>query len=115
MVFHPDGIFYPQVKEDQVPEIVEQTIGKGALVDGLLYKDPVTKQKIVHETDIPFYRLQQRVIFGRNGIIDPTSIHDYIAVGGYRALEKALFDMEPQQIIGEIKASGLRGRRGRAG
>jgi NADH:ubiquinone oxidoreductase subunit F (NADH-binding)/(2Fe-2S) ferredoxin/Pyruvate/2-oxoacid:ferredoxin oxidoreductase delta subunit len=112
MVVHPEGIFYPQVKEAHIPEIVEKTIRNGELVDTLFYKDPITKKKITHETDIPFYSLQQRIIFGNNGIIDPTSIHDYIAVGGYRAFEKALFDMTPQEIIGEIKQSGLRGRGG---
>jgi NADH-quinone oxidoreductase subunit F len=82
------------------------------LVDKLIYKDPVTKKKISHEHEIPFYKLQKRIIFGNNGLIDPTSIEDYIAVGGYSALSKALCDMSPQEIISEIKKSGLRGRGG---
>jgi NADH-quinone oxidoreductase subunit F len=112
MVFHPEGVFYPQVTEAHIPEIVEKTVRNKERVEGRLFKDPATKKKIPHEKEIPFYRLQQRIIFGNNGIIDPTSIHDYIAVNGYRALEKALFDMDPLEIIAQIKASGLRGRGG---
>ena len=112
MVIHPEGIFYPQVKEKHVPEIVEETIKKGELVKSLIYKDPASKKKITFEEDIPFYKLQQRIIFGNNGLIDPTSIEDYIEVGGYSALEKALFDLKPKKIIDEIKSAGLRGRGG---
>jgi len=112
MVIHPEGIFYPQVKEKHVPDIVEETIKKGELVQSLIYKDPVSKKKISLEKDIPFYNLQQRIIFGNNGLIDPTSIEDYIAADGYSALEKALFDYKPKEIIDEIKDSGLRGRGG---
>jgi len=112
MVIHPEGIFYPQVKEKHVPDIVAETIVNGELVKSLVYKDPASKKKITFEEDIPFYKLQQRVIFGNNGIIDPTSIEDYVAVGGYSALEKALFDLKPPKIIEEIKKAGLRGRGG---
>jgi NADH-quinone oxidoreductase subunit F len=112
MVIHPEGIFYPQIKPDFVPEIVEKTLKNGELVKSLIYKDPASKKNITHEHEIPFYKLQQRVIFGSNGLIDPTSIEDYIAAGGYSALSKALFDMKPKAIIEEIKKSGLRGRGG---
>jgi NADH-quinone oxidoreductase subunit F len=112
LVIHPEGIFYPQIKEEHIPEIVEKTIKNGELVQSLVYKDPATKEKITHEKDVSFYKLQQRVIFGNNGAIDPTSIEDYIAVGGYKALEKALFDMTPENIIDQVKKSGLRGRGG---
>jgi NADH-quinone oxidoreductase subunit F len=112
MVIHPEGIFYPQVTPEKVPDIVQTTLIGQQLVDKLVYKDPVTKKKISHENEIPFYRLQKRIIFGNNGLIDPTSIEDYIGVGGYAALAKALFDLTPQDILGEIKKSGLRGRGG---
>ncbi len=112
MVLHPEGIFYPQLKEADIQNIVEKTIKNGEVVDSLVFKDLSTKEKIVHEQDIPFYKLQQRIILENNGIIDPTNIEDYLAVGGYSALEKALFEMEPQQIIDQIKRSGLRGRGG---
>jgi len=112
MVIYPEGIFYPQVKPDHVPEIVEKTIKNGELVNSLVFKDPATKTKITLEHDIPFYKLQQRIIFGNNGLIDPTNIDDYIAVGGYSALAKAMFDMTPDKIVAEVKKSGLRGRGG---
>jgi NADH-quinone oxidoreductase subunit F len=112
MVIHPEGIFYPQVREEKIPDIVEKTIQKGEVVDALTFKDPSTKKRIVYERDIPFYKLQQRIIFGNNGMIEPTSIEDYIAVGGYSALSKALFDLSPEEIIRQIKKSGLRGRGG---
>ena len=112
MVIHPEGIFYPQVKAENVPEIIEKTIKTGELVDALLFKDPISKKKIAREEDIPFYRLQKRIVFSNNGLLDPTSIEDYIGLGGYAALEKALFDGTPETIIEAIKTSGLRGRGG---
>ncbi len=112
MVVHPQGIFYPQVKPEHMSEIVEKTIKNDELVQSLIFKDPVSKAKITLEHDIPFYKLQQRIIFGNNGLIDPTSIDDYIAVGGYSAMAKSLFDMTPEKVIAEIKKSGLRGRGG---
>ncbi len=112
MVIHPQGIFYPQVKPEHMSEIVEKTIKNNELVQSLIFKDPVSKAKITLEHDIPFYKLQQRIIFGNNGLIDPTSIDDYITVDGYSAMAKTLFDMTPEKIIAEIKKSGLRGRGG---
>jgi NADH-quinone oxidoreductase subunit F len=112
MVIHPEGIFYPQLKEENIPAIVEETIVKGEIVKSLAFKDPSLKKKIIHEEEIPFYNLQQRIIFGKNGMIDPTSIQDYISVGGYAALEKSLFEMTPDEIIDQVKKSGLRGRGG---
>ena len=112
MVLHPEGIFYSQVKEKHVSEIVEKTIRNGELVKSLIFKDPATKEKIIKEEDIPFYKLQQRIIFGNNGMIEPTSIDDYIGVNGYAALEKAIFEMNPENIIDQVKKAGLRGRGG---
>ena len=74
MVLHPEGIFYSQVKEKHVPEIVEKTIRNGELVKSLIFKDPATKEKIIKEEDIPFYKLQQRIIFGNNGMINRKSV-----------------------------------------
>jgi NADH-quinone oxidoreductase subunit F len=112
MVIHPEGIFYPQLKQENIPAIVEETIVKGEIVKPLIFKDPALKKKIIHEEEISFYNLQQRIIFGKNGMIDPTSIQDYISVGGYAALEKSLFEMTPDEIIDQVKKSGLRGRGG---
>ncbi len=77
-----------------------------------MYEDPTTGKKITFEKDIPFYKAQNRIVFGQNGLIDPTKIEDYIAIGGYSALSKVLTELNPDLIINEIKNSGLRGRGG---
>ena len=112
VVIHPQEIFYQRVTEEDVPEILSKTIINGEVVDRLLYTDPVTGEKIVHEGEIPFYKKQMRILYGNNGKIDPTSIEDYIALGGYSALSKVLFSMSPEEVIETIKRSGLRGRGG---
>jgi NADH-quinone oxidoreductase subunit F len=112
MVIHPEGTFYSQVKAEDVPEIVAETLVNKKLVERLLYKDPVSKKKLAKEAEVPFYSHQHRLIFGNNGLIDPTNIDDYIAMEGYSALAEALFSMSPEEIIDTIKKSGLRGRGG---
>ena len=112
VLIHPEGIFYGGIKIRDIPEIVSETIINGKIVDRLLYRDPITKKKIVREQDIPFYKQQKRIVFGNNGILDPTDIKDYIALDGYQALIKALRDMTPEEVVAEIKVSGLRGRGG---
>lgn len=112
VVIEPDQIFYQQVQAEDVPLIVSHTIQAGELVEHLLYRDPVTGEKIAYKDQIPFYAKQTRHILAMHGTIDPTSITDYIAQGGYQALAKALLEMEPEAIIEEVKASGLRGRGG---
>jgi NADH:ubiquinone oxidoreductase subunit F (NADH-binding)/(2Fe-2S) ferredoxin len=111
VVIKPRDIFYQRVRVKDVPEILSETIGKGSTIDRLLYTDRKTDKKITCEHDVPFYKLQKRLVFGNNGSIDPTSLDDYLAVGGYAALGKAL-KMSPGQIIEEIKKAGLRGRGG---
>ena len=112
LVINPQKLFYQKVQVEDVPEILSETIEKGNVIDRLLYVDPTTGEKIVHEDEVPFYKLQKRIIFGSNGSIDPTSIGDYIAIGGYAALVKALVNMSPEEIIESVKRSGLRGRGG---
>ncbi len=111
VVIRPEDIFYHSVKPADVPDIVNKTIKNGEIVDRLLYRDPATGEKIVKERDIPFYKNQTRIIFGSNGIINPTSIEDYISIGGYLAVGRAL-NMGPEEVIEEVKQSGLRGRGG---
>jgi NADH-quinone oxidoreductase subunit F len=112
VVVQPGDIFYQQVRTDDVFEILTETIAKGNVIDRLLHTDPATGKKIVHRNEIPFYRKQKRNILGDNVEINFTSIEDYISIGGYSELAKALLEMTPEQIIQEIKASGLRGRGG---
>jgi NADH:ubiquinone oxidoreductase subunit F (NADH-binding)/(2Fe-2S) ferredoxin/NAD-dependent dihydropyrimidine dehydrogenase PreA subunit len=112
VVIRPQMICYTNVEPADVSEILSNTVLAGKVIDRLLYQDPISKEKIVHEQDIPFYKFQQRIVFGSNGEIDPTQIDDYIAIGGYQALEKVLSGMKPEQVIDLIKKSGLRGRGG---
>jgi len=112
VTIQPQGIFYQRVQEKDVPLIITETVGQGKIIERLLYEDSNTKRKVDSEKEIPFYKAQHRLVLGNNGLIEPTKIEDYIGIGGYRALTKALFKMESHQIISEIKASGLRGRGG---
>jgi len=112
VVIHPQEIFYQGVQISDIPAIIEQTLRKGEVVDSLLYRDPVTKKKCRIEGEVPFYAKQQRIVFRHNGTVDPTSIDDYIAAGGYAALPKALLEMTPEGVIDQITKSGLRGRGG---
>jgi len=111
VVIFPEETCYLRVKPDDVPEIVSTTLVEKKLVDRLLYEDG-NGQKIVHEGEIPFYKHQDRIVFGNNRLIDPKSIDDYIALGGYNALAKALSEMTPEQVLEEVKKANLRGRGG---
>ncbi|PKO15926.1 MAG: NADH-quinone oxidoreductase subunit F [Chloroflexi bacterium HGW-Chloroflexi-10] len=108
----PEGIFYVQVKPEDVPELFEQHILKGKKVERLLYEDPAVKQKIENADDINFYRFQKRVALRNCGLINPEKVEEYIANGGYQALAKVLTEMSPTEVIDEMKKSGLRGRGG---
>jgi NADH:ubiquinone oxidoreductase subunit F (NADH-binding)/(2Fe-2S) ferredoxin/Pyruvate/2-oxoacid:ferredoxin oxidoreductase delta subunit len=112
VVIHPEKIFYPRVKPRSVKEIVEKTVINREIVESFLYEDPESGNSITFETDVPFYREQKRIVLKNCGLIDPTKIEDYIAVDGYQALSKALFEMDCEEVIDEIKNSGLRGRGG---
>jgi len=111
-VAYPKKIFYQHLTPKDVPEIVSETVVKGKIIERLLYVDPVSKEKIITEDELPFYKKQKRVLLLNNGKIDPNNIQDYIALNGYSALSKILFKMNPDEVIEEIKKSGLRGRGG---
>ncbi|MEI6306549.1 MAG: NAD(P)H-dependent oxidoreductase subunit E, partial [Deltaproteobacteria bacterium] len=112
VVVYPEGICYLKVKPEDICEIVSHTLKEKKIVDRLLYIDPNTGEKTTYESDIPFYKNQERLILGLNRKIDPKSFEDYLAVGGYQALAKVFFDMTPEQVISEIKKTHLRGRGG---
>ncbi len=112
IVIHPEEICYFQIEPKDVPEIISQTIKEKKVIERLLYTDPSTNEKIIHESEIPFYKYQERLVFGSNGNIDPKSIDDYLAIGGYSALAKVLSQMTPEQVLEEVKKSNLRGRGG---
>jgi NADH:ubiquinone oxidoreductase subunit F (NADH-binding)/(2Fe-2S) ferredoxin/NAD-dependent dihydropyrimidine dehydrogenase PreA subunit len=112
VVIDPEGICYLQVTPEDVPEIIASTVKDNKVVDRLIFTDPNTGEKTAHESEIPFYRHQQRIVFGANRRIAPQSIEDYLADGGGKALVKALFELTPDQVISEVKDSRLRGRGG---
>ena len=111
-IIEPEGIFYQRVTPEDVSRIIKETVQGGRVIEELLYQDPQTEQTISAETDIPFYKKQNRLVFGHNRLIDPTRIEDYLAKGGYQALAKALFHLSPEEVLEEVKRAGLRGRGG---
>ncbi|MDY7040313.1 MAG: FAD-dependent oxidoreductase [Chloroflexota bacterium] len=112
MVVYPEGIFYCRVQAEDIPHLVEETLIKGRVVEEMTYKEPATHQAVPHYSEIPFYTKQKRVVLSNCGLIDPENIEEYIARGGYEALGKALLGMTPDEVIDEVKRSGLRGRGG---
>ncbi len=111
-VVEPEGIFYAHVSVDDVPEIVQSHFRDGQPVTRLFYKDPISGEAVPYYKDIKFYSKQQRIILRNCGHINPERIEDYTAVGGYQSLRKVLVEMTPEQVIDEVKRSGLRGRGG---
>jgi NADH:ubiquinone oxidoreductase subunit F (NADH-binding)/(2Fe-2S) ferredoxin/NAD-dependent dihydropyrimidine dehydrogenase PreA subunit len=112
IIIEPGNIFYCHVTPEDAFEIVYQTIMKGEVIERLLYEDPVSGQRFKTEAEIPFYKAQERRILSQNRLVDPCSIEDYIAAGGYSALPRVLNGITPEDIINEIKSAGLRGRGG---
>lgn len=112
VLIQPEQICYVEVQPEDAADIVGKTVLEKRLVDRLLVTDPNTGQKAVHQLEIPFYQGQTQFLLGTNAKIDPRSIDDYLALGGYAALSKALFKLTPEQILKEIKKANLRGRGG---
>ena len=112
LIIEPEGIFYVRLDPEDVGEIVRETIINKKIIERLLYIDPSTEDKITFERDIPFYMNQKRLVSGNNTRIDPRKIEDYISSGGCKGLAKALAQMTREDIITEMKKSGLRGRGG---
>lgn len=112
VVLLPGGTLYVSVTPDDVEEIVTASIEGDSIVERLTYQMPGTKKRVSRELDIPFYANQQRLVLAKSGKIDPTSIDDYIVVGGYASLAEAITAMEPDEIIRWMEKSGLRGRGG---
>lgn len=106
----PGGLLYTKVKVDDCEEIVEKTIIGDEYIDRLAYKQNGVIYK--QQEEIPFYKMQSRIVLEHCGHIDATSIKEYLAIGGYRAVEKALFDMSHEDILNEMLESNLRGRGG---
>lgn len=112
VIVYPEGVFYQKVKPQDVAEIVEEHLLKGRVVQRLFYKKPTTQELIQTIGDIDFFKLQKKIALRNCGLINPEDIYEYIAAEGYEALGKVLTEMTPEQVIDEIKKSGLRGRGG---
>ncbi|MFW5874692.1 MAG: NAD(P)H-dependent oxidoreductase subunit E, partial [bacterium] len=112
MVVEPEGVFYQQLKAEDAPELVESHFLKGRPLERLMYKDPASKKVIPLMSEIPFFSNQLIWAMRNKGLIDPENIDEYVARDGYFGMAKALLEMTPEQIIEEIKTSGLRGRGG---
>lgn len=112
LMVQPDGIFYQRLSEDVVPNLVEEHFLKGRPVKSLMYTPFAGATVVPKIRDIPFFKNQRLIALRNRGIIDPEKIDEYIASDGYKALAKVLTKMTPEQVIEEIKASGLRGRGG---
>jgi NADH:ubiquinone oxidoreductase subunit F (NADH-binding)/(2Fe-2S) ferredoxin/NAD-dependent dihydropyrimidine dehydrogenase PreA subunit len=112
IIIEPGNIFYCHVSPEDAFEIVYQTVMKGELIERLLYEDPVSGERFKTEAEIPFYKAQDRRILSQNRLVDPCSIEDYIVAGGYSALPRVLNGLAPEELVREIKSSGLRGRGG---
>ncbi len=112
VVIYPEEICYLQVTPEDVPEIISQTIKENKVIERLLFKDPATGERAVKESDISFYKAQERTVLCNNIKIDSKSIDDYISLGGYSALSKALTQMTDVDVLEEVKKSNLRGRGG---
>ena len=108
----PGNVFYQRIKVSDVPEILDNTVQRKEPIARLLFRPDTAATSVARQGDLPFYRNQQRIVLGNNTRIDPTSIEDYIAIGGYSALATALFELKPEQVIQMVKESGLRGRGG---
>jgi NADH:ubiquinone oxidoreductase subunit F (NADH-binding)/(2Fe-2S) ferredoxin/Pyruvate/2-oxoacid:ferredoxin oxidoreductase delta subunit len=112
LMVHPDGVFYQQLKVDDIPFLIEEHLLKGRPVKKLMYIPPEEKEPIPRMKDIEFFKHQRLIVLRNRGRIDPEKVEEYIAFDGYEAMGKALSEMTPEKIISEITASGLRGRGG---
>ncbi len=112
MVVYPEGIIYMLIKPEDIPELVEEHLIKGRLLERLLYKEPVTEEVIPTMQEIPFFAHQELRVLRNRGLIDPEKIDEYIARDGYAGMAKALTEMTPEEIVKTVLDSGLRGRGG---
>ncbi|MGD0917757.1 MAG: NADH-quinone oxidoreductase subunit NuoF [Thermodesulfobacteriota bacterium] len=112
MVVQPEGIFYKKLTPDEIPYLLEEHFSKGKPVEKFLCMDPTNKQKIPLMKDIPFFQHQTLRALRNRSTIDAEDINEYIGKNGYAALSKVLSSMKPEEVIQEVKVSGLRGRGG---
>jgi NADH:ubiquinone oxidoreductase subunit F (NADH-binding)/(2Fe-2S) ferredoxin/NAD-dependent dihydropyrimidine dehydrogenase PreA subunit len=112
VLIQPKGICYLGAEVKDVSAIIDSSVEKNEIIERLLYLDQETGKRVALADEIPFYKHQKRILMENNALIDPTNILDYIAVGGYSALAKALTAMSPEKVLNEVKNANLRGRGG---
>ena len=112
LIVQPEGVFYQSLQVKDIPHLVEEHFLKGRPVESLMYVPPGEEAPIPKVRDIPFFKSQRLIALRNRGLIDPGKIEEYIGNDGYRALAKVLTSMTPDEVIKEIKDSGLRGRGG---
>ncbi len=112
MVVYPEGVIYMLIKAEDIPELVEEHLIKGRILERLLYREPTTEEVIPTMQEIPFFALQELRVLRNRGLIDPEKIEEYIARDGYQGMAKALTELSAEDIVQEVLTSGLRGRGG---
>ncbi|MEG2896748.1 MAG: NADH-quinone oxidoreductase subunit NuoF [Eubacterium sp.] len=112
VIVYPEGTFYSRVEPSDIEELVEEHLVKGRPLERLIYTEKKEGEHPLSINELGFYKKQKRIALSNCGVIDPEDIEEYIAFDGYLALEKVLLKMTPQEVIDEIKKSGLRGRGG---
>lgn len=112
VVIYPEGLFYPSVKLEDIPKIVESSIASEGYVKDLLFSEPTTGERVSREKEIAFYSGQKRIVFLHNGKIDPVQIEEYLVRDGYSALGNVLSSMTPEAVTQVVRDAGLRGRGG---
>lgn len=112
IIIYPEEIFYKNLEPEDISKIIEETILKDKIISSLVYEDSKTGKKASKQKEISFYQKQIRLLTENNLKIDPTDIESYMALDGYQALANALFNLTSEEVVDEIKDSGLRGRGG---
>ncbi len=112
VIVYPEGAFYSRVKAEDIPELVEEHLIKGRILKRLVYHEAIEEDRVKSLNDVDFYKKQLRIALKNCGVIDPENIDEYLAFDGYKAIEKVLTQMTPQDVIDAMKKSGLRGRGG---
>jgi NADP-reducing hydrogenase subunit HndC len=112
VIVYPEGVFYSRVKVEDIPELVEEQFVKGRILKRLVYHESMDEDKVRSLNDVEFFKKQERIALRNCGVIDPENIDEYLAFDGYKAIEKVLLTMTPEDVIQLMKEAGLRGRGG---
>ena len=112
LIIHPEDTFYEKLKPEDIPFLIEEHFIKGRPVEKFMYREPKKRSAVPSINEIPFFKFQVLRALRNKGLVDPESIDEYIARDGYMAAGRVLLEMTPEQVIKEVKDSGIRGRGG---